>query len=271
MVCNYCQRVNHSESQCRIKRKDLKATNTLNTSAAIFPVDNTESQDSSTSGFYFKKVEAVQSPETTHKAVIGKTVNDTKQLENTRKDLEAQLQQLKSLCAEVTTVLGKVSPTLAPQTATVPVLTEATVNALPPIVPEKFQPIIMASMIIEGKYICEFEIDTDASHTIVSTEVYQKACIIASDKPERGPETTMRLADGSKSQKTSFSTHLSLARADIPKNIKTFEVMVLEGPSVILGRTAIKYFWPKIYNDRLSAAGSTIKAASLIPSHLKKY
>ena len=114
-------------------------------------------------------------------------------------------------------------------------LTDCTVNALPPSVPDPFQPIIMASMIIEGKYICDFEIDTDASHTIVSTEVYQKAYLIASDKPERGPVTSMRLADGSKSQKTSFSTYLSLARADNPRNTKTFEVMVLEGPGVILG------------------------------------
>ena len=221
MICNYCNKSNHSEAQCRIKKRDQKATNT---SAAIFPTDNTESQDSSTSSLCFKKIETMQSPET-HSAAVGKTITDSKlQLEHTTNELEVRLQQLKSLCNEVTTVLGKLSPTLtpetSPETSAVPVLTDATVNALPPSVPDQFQPIIMASMIIEGKYICDFEIDTDASHTIVSTEVYQKAYLIASDKPERGPVTSMRLADGSQSQKTSFSTHLLLARADNPSNTR---------------------------------------------------
>ena len=46
--------------------------------------------------------------------------------------------------------------------------------------PDTFQPIIMASMIMEGWYICDFEIDTDASHTVVSPEVYQKAYLVHS-------------------------------------------------------------------------------------------
>ena len=171
-------------------------------------------------------------------------------------------EELKLMCHEVTTVCDILSPTLLAKS---PII-----NALPPSVPDPFQPIITASMIVEGRYICDFEIDTDASHTVVSPSVYQKAYLVALNKPERGPQTPMKLADGSKSQKSSFSTHLSLARADNPKNIRTFEVMVLEGPSVILGRTAIKYFWPKIYNDLLAAAGNTHKAASLLQAHPKE-
>ena len=45
---------------------------------------------------------------------------------------------------------------------------------------------------------------------------------------------------------------------------------VLQGPSTILGRTAIKYFWPKIYSDLTSAAESTREGASHIPSHPKE-
>ena len=184
-------------------------------------------------------------------------------------------EELKGMCEEVTTACNLLIPTLPLEASATPVLpmasafqiTDCIINALPPSIPDPFQPIIMAAMIIEGKYICDFEIDTDASHTVISTEVYQKAYLVATDKPERGPSTPMKLADGSQSQKTSFSTHLTLARADNPSNTRAFEVMVLEGPSVILGRTAIKYFWPKIYNDLLSAAGSTRKAASLLPAH----
>ena len=57
------------------------------------------------------------------------------------------------------------------------------VNSNPPSQVNQFQPIILASMIIEGSYICNFEIDTDASHTVISPEVYQKACLVAKQKP----------------------------------------------------------------------------------------
>ena len=42
--------------------------------------------------------------------------------------------------------------------------------------------------------------------------------------------------------------------------------MVCKGPNVILGRNAIKYFWPNIYSDLSKAAASTIKAAKAIPA-----
>ena len=117
---------------------------------------------------------------------------------------------------------------------------ECSIKAIPPSKPEEYQPIIIAAMIIEGCYICNFEIDTDASHTVISPELYKKAYLLANEKPAKGMSRPMRLADGSYSSKVSFDTHLSLARADKPEDIKTFEVMVLEGPSVILGRSAIK-------------------------------
>ena len=217
-------------------------------------------------------------------AMVESLVEGALSLANTATDLHKgkflSLDELKGVCKDVEIVCELLRPDLssiseltevsAQPTATVLSKEKCAINALPPSVPDIFQPIITAAMIVEEKYICEFEIDTDASHTVVSPEVYQKAYLVARDKPEKGPKTPMKLADGSHSQKTSFRTYLSLARADNPKNVKTFEVMVLEGPSVILGRTAIKYFWPKIYNDLLAAAGSTHKAASLIPAHPKE-
>ena len=95
-------------------------------------------------------------------------------------------------------------------------------------------------MIIEGSYICNFEIDTDASHTVISPEVYQKACLVAKQKPPKGTLHSMKLADGTYTTKKSYDTLLHLARADKPEDTQLFQVMVLEGPSVILGRTAIK-------------------------------
>ena len=43
---------------------------------------------------------------------------------------------------------------------------ECNISAIPPSEPEEYQPIIIASMIIEGCYICNFEIDTDASNIV---------------------------------------------------------------------------------------------------------
>ena len=48
------------------------------------------------------------------------------------------LQELKSMCNEVTTVCNILAPTLTPKTSTVPVLTDCTINALPPSVPDPF-------------------------------------------------------------------------------------------------------------------------------------
>ena len=127
-------------------------------------------------------------------------------------------------------------------------------------------PVIKASLIVEGRYICEFEIDTDASHTMVSPEVFRKAQYVAKNKPILGPEQTMRLADGTYSENKCRLTHLSLARADNPYNNATFPVMVCKGPNVILGRSAIKYFWPSIYDNLLKAAANTRDAAEALPA-----
>ena len=42
--------------------------------------------------------------------------------------------------------------------------------------------------------------------------------------------------------------------------------MVCKGPNVILGRSAIKYFWPSIYDNLLKAAANTKKAADALPA-----
>ena len=127
-------------------------------------------------------------------------------------------------------------------------------------------PVIKASFIVEGRYICDFEIDTDASHTTIPPSVFRKAQYVATNKPTLGQEQTMRLADGSLSDNKCRLTHLSLARADKPYDTATFPVMVCKGPNVILGRSAIKYFWPHIYDKLSKAAASTREAADAIPA-----
>ena len=127
-------------------------------------------------------------------------------------------------------------------------------------------PVIKASFIVEGRYICDFEIDTDASHTTISPLVFRKAQYVAKVKPTLGQEQTMRLADGSFSESKCRLTHLSLARADKPYDTATFPVMVCKGPNVILGRSAIKYFWPDIYGKLSKAAANTREAADAIPA-----
>ena len=127
-------------------------------------------------------------------------------------------------------------------------------------------PVIKASFIVEGRYICDFEIDTDASHTTISPLVFKKAQYVAINKPTLGQEQTMRLADGSFSESKCRLTHLSLARADKPYDTATFPVMVCKGPNVILGRNAIKYFWPHIYDSLSKAAACTRKAADAMPA-----
>ena len=160
--------------------------------------------------------------------------------------------------------------TLQQQSDSDSLLDTCQINAIPPSKINQFQPIIIASMVIEGKYLCNFEIDTDASHTVISPEVYQKACLVAPQPPPKGKLHAMKLADGTYTSKKSFDTFLHLARADKPEDSQPFQVMVLEGPSVILGRTAIKYFWPQIYDNLVAAAERTRVAAQEIPSYPKK-
>ena len=44
-------------------------------------------------------------------------------------------------------------------------------------------PVIKVSFIVEGRYICDTEIDTDASHTMISPSVFRKAQYVAKNKP----------------------------------------------------------------------------------------
>ena len=84
-------------------------------------------------------------------------------------------EKLRGMYQEVTTVCKllrhkPLDTSTAPVLPIAPVLSiapklsisECTTNALPPSVPDPFQPIIKAAMIVEGRYICEFKIDTDA-------------------------------------------------------------------------------------------------------------
>ena len=52
--------------------------------------------------------------------------------------------------------------------------------------------------------------------------------------------------------------------ADNPHKAKSFEFVVVDGPNIILGRTAIKHFWPKLYNGFSEAAAKTHNAAALL-------
>ena len=53
-------------------------------------------------------------------------------------------------------------------------------------------PVIKASFIVEDRFICNFEVETDASHTMISMNAFKKASYVAIDKPTLGPEQTMR-------------------------------------------------------------------------------
>ena len=97
-------------------------------------------------------------------------------------------------------------------------------------------PVIKASFIFEGRFICGFEVDTDASRTMISINAFKKASYVAIDKPTLGPEQTMRLADGTVSTSKCRLTHLLLARADNPQDVARLPVLVVEGPNLILGQ-----------------------------------
>ena len=110
------------------------------------------------------------------------------------------------------------------------VLSVTSVQTGPPL------PVIKASFIFEGRFICDFEVDTDASRTMISMNAFKKASYVAIDKPTLGPEQTMRLADGTVSTSKCRLTHLSLARADNPQDVARLPVLVVEGPNLILGQ-----------------------------------
>ena len=182
------------------------------------------------------------------------------------------LQNLKAMCQEVSTACTLMQPELStdtPISATIiapqlPASMPHTVNAMAPDVREPLIPPVQAAMILEGRYVCNFEFDTGASNSVIPFSVYEAAYLVAhpQHKPERGPAGTMILADGSATQSTSFRTYISMAKADKPSNARTFEVMVCDGASTLLGRDAIKYFWPKFWNHLRSITGTTQKAAS---------
>ena len=227
--CTYCNKWSHQVSDCRVRLQDQSDPTT--SSAESSPAQN------NSSNYFMRKLEIIEKNTdvsvTTPKCDVVPSVEDSTcaiPQESSYDDLDAQVLSVKSL-----------------QTG-------------PPL------PVIKASFIIEGRYICDFEIDTDASHTMISPTVFKKAQYVAKEKPTLGPEQTMRLADGSFSNHKCRLTHLSLARADNPKDEATFPVMVVDGPNIILGRSAIRYFWPNIYDKLATAAASTREAANLIPA-----
>ena len=256
-LCHYCHKPGHIIKNCRSRLKDQGQQQNYgndrgadNRSVEVSSVENSGSNDRN----YFKKLEVVT------ESIDGWVTNPLYNSDVTLEKVSTGSSDLpvkgsakpQNLCSsKIDSAISDIFPR---------VLSANAVQTGPPL------PVIEASFIVEGRYICAFEIDTDASHTMISPEVFRKAQYVAKNKPILGPEQTMRLADGTYSENKCRLTHLSLARADNPYNTATFPVMVCKGPNVILGRSAIKYFWPSIYDNLLKAAANTKKAADALPA-----
>ena len=114
---------------------------------------------------------------------------------------------------------------------------------------ESISPKIKAGIIIEDRYYCEFEVDTDASSNVITPWMFDKICSGTENKPKKGPPIVILTADGTRTKRPCFETFLSIAKADSPQKAKTFHTAVLEGRSIILGLPAIQYVWPHIYSN----------------------
>ena len=252
--CNYCHKFGHKIADCRNRPQNYGNEGQSETTAHSTEISS--AQNNSSNYFMMRKLEVteknIDTSVTNHKCDVVSSAEDST-VNIVLPIMDGTIPQ--GSCSDD---LNRDSATsvVSPQ-----VLRVTSVQTGPPL------PVIKASFIVEGRYICDFEIDTDASHTMISPTVFKKAQYVAKDKPTLGPEQTMKLADGSFSTSKCRLTHLTLARADKPKDSATFPVMVVEGPNIILGRSAIQYFWPNIYDNLSKAAASTREAANLIPAN----
>ena len=125
---------------------------------------------------------------------------------------------------------------------------------------------IMAGIIFNDIYGAELEVDTAASHNVMSTNMFNALVKKSGNNPPvlEKSSAILRLADGTPSDKLRGCAHIAvkLAKKDgsKPALSAVVPVFVVDGPNCLLGRPAIQYIMPVLYKDLSDIAKDSIEA-----------
>ena len=125
---------------------------------------------------------------------------------------------------------------------------------------------IMAGIIFNDMYGAELEVDTAASHNVMSTDMFKALVKKSGNNPPVLAKSgaILRLADGTPSDKLRGCAHLSVKLANKDSSKPTLSavvpVFVVDGPNCLLGRPAIQYMMPKLYKNLSDIARDSVEA-----------
>ncbi|CAL4079357.1 unnamed protein product, partial [Meganyctiphanes norvegica] len=129
---------------------------------------------------------------------------------------------------------------------------------------------MMTRCVLQSVGRVKFECDTAASHSVLSKAMFDKVkskCPVHL-KPE---QVTIRLADGTLSDKSCGSVQLKVQKYDGSPEVCKVTFFVLEGPNCLLGRYALQQLWPEQYvalRDVASASMAKMDASIKSPVEL---
>ena len=129
---------------------------------------------------------------------------------------------------------------------------------------------IMAGIIFNDIYGAELEVDTAASHNVMSNDMFKALVKRSGNKPPilEKSNAILRLADGTPSDKLLGCAHISvkLAKKDSEPTVSAVVPMfVVNGPNCLLGRPAIQCIMPKLYKSLSNVARDSIEALHRSP------
>ena len=125
---------------------------------------------------------------------------------------------------------------------------------------------MMTKVRLEGVGLATFECDTAASHSVISTDVFDKLQQRVKHKLHVKPENvSIRLADGTLSNKSRGSVQLSVQKLDRDSEVSRITFFVLTGPICLLGRFALEQLWPAEYLALRKVTSASISTASIGP------
>ena len=93
-------------------------------------------------------------------------------------------------------------------------------------------PVIKSAFVLERWLFCEFTINLDSAFTSLSKQIFDKVVMVATNKPTIG--------------RFGYTT-MKVARVHKPEDVALVTMLVVDNEEAlpaVLGRNAIKYFWP---------------------------
>ena len=125
---------------------------------------------------------------------------------------------------------------------------------------------IIAGVVLNDFYNAELEVDSAASHNVISTDMYMDIVKKAGNNPPvlNKSGAILRLADGTPSDKLRGCTNLNVRFATKDKTKLALSanvpVFVVDGPNCLLGRPAMKQIMPELYQNLTDMARKSREA-----------